>query len=81
MGFEEKDATAQVDVETKAMGVIVRRRDNSGGGAPVAIIVETTKNDVSVNVPVPQATVDAGWPGASKTFKAHMFAIIDAALA
>lgn len=26
---------------------------------------------------LPQAKVDAGWPGSTKTFKAHLFTVID----
>ncbi len=83
MGFSEKDTTTQVDIETKAMGVVIRRRAIGADedGAPVRITVETTENGTSVNKPVPQEIVDAAWPGTSKSFKAHLFAIIDAALA
>jgi len=80
MGFSEKDKTASVSVETKATGVVVRRRDNSGGGAPVHIIVETTENGTAVNRAVDQSIVDSAWPGSSKSFKAHLLSIIGTVL-
>ncbi len=78
MGFSEK--TESVEVLTVATGVVTRERDNSEGGAPFAIFVETTENGTSVNKPVPQEVVDAAWPGASKTYEDHLLDIIGTVL-
>ena len=71
-----KDKTESVEVITKATGVITRERDNSEGGAPFSIVIETTENGVSVNKKVPQDIVDAAWPGALKTYEDHLLSII-----
>ena len=72
MSYEDNDTTAQVQVESKPQAVTFTRR---AGGAP-SIMVEFIENGVSVVRHVPQATIDAGWPGTSKTLKAHLLQII-----
>ena len=76
MGFSEKDTTAPREIETKAMGVVIRRRE-SEEGAPVAIFVEFMENGASVNKSVPQDVTDAKWP----KMKATLLELIDAAKA
>jgi len=75
MSYEDKDTTAQVEVESKPQAITFTRQE---GGAP-SIMVEFIENGASVVKRVPQATIDAAWPGASKTLKAHLLQIIDVA--
>ena len=84
MAFDEKDTeTSPTVVRKDEVTSIEIARDESvpDPGVKLAIlarkVVTTDGKPRTVFGRVPQAKVDAGWPGATKTLKAHLFAIID----
>lgn len=88
MAFEDRDtSTPKTVTEAVSVEEVTFRRIRApdfSGTVPLAIIV-TRLVDVDgerhrMSTRVPQATVDAGWPGGSKTLKAHLLAAIDAAV-
>lgn len=79
--FTDRDTSGQVTaLQTITVEEIYFRRQRGAAGAPVTILVTKLVNGVSVVCSVPQAQVDAVWPGPAKTLQAWILAIIDAAV-
>lgn len=78
MPFESRDTSVQETV-TKVGTVeeITFRRNRDLPGVKMEIIVTVIEDGHKRSKRVPAAKVDAGWPGTSKTLRAHLFAAID----
>jgi hypothetical protein len=82
MAFDEKDVatTPTVNMVDSVEEIIVRRNRDLPGVQLDILVTRLVKigDDVHrVTLRVPANIVDAAWPGASKTFKAHLLSIID----
>lgn len=82
--FDDKDTTAQFNVtrdNTVEEITIRRNRDLPDPGIEILVTrrVKVNGEGQKTTKRVPQATVEAGWPGAQRTLKAHLGLIIDAA--
>lgn len=78
MAFETKDSEGQVlTADTVEEVRFVRTRNLDDGGVKLSVMVTHEVNGHRVVKRVPRAKVTSGWPGTSKTLKAHLFAAID----
>ena len=82
MAFDEKDTTEQKQVdEVQAVQEISFRRNENLEDVKLTIAVVknvTIDGQVQqVSGRVPEAVVNAAWPGSAKTLKEHLLAIID----
>lgn len=77
MGFSDRDATASREVTERPMAIRVERAD--GATPPVNIHVVMEVDGYNTDLQVPRETLEANWDGPTKTLKAWVLAIIDAA--
>jgi hypothetical protein len=78
MAFDDRDtSTPRTGNALASVEEVTFRRNRALPGVPLDIIVTSLVDGERVSGRVPAATVDAGWPGTSKTLKAHLLAIID----
>jgi hypothetical protein len=79
--FTDRDTSGSVTIDqTVTVEEIHFKRYRGYAGAPLEISVTKIVNGVTVIARVPQAQVDAVWPGTAKTLKAWLLTIIDAAV-
>ena len=79
MGFDERDATAQVDVTTRPTEARITRNDEHMQGPPVDIFAVREVDGKAQHLEVPRAAVVANWDGPTKTLKEWALLIVDAA--
>jgi hypothetical protein len=82
MAFDEKDTNEQKQTtEVQSVEEIAFRRDRGLEGVQMSIvvikIVDVDGQKRKVSGRVPEAKVNAAWPGATRTLKQHLFAVID----
>ena len=79
--FDDRDtSTPRTGNALASVEEITFRRNRELGGVKLDIVVTSLVDGDRVSRRVPTATVDAAWPGTSKTLKNHLPAVIDAAV-
>ena len=81
MAFDDRDtSTPRTGSALSSVEEVIFRRNRGLSGIKLEMIVTRRIDGERVTTRVPAATVDANWPGTSKTLKNHLLAVIDNAV-
>ncbi len=78
MAFDDRDiSTPRIGNKLSSVEEVTFRRNRSLSGIQLEVIVYRNVDGERTAKTVPQAKVDAGWPGGAKSLKNHLLAAID----
>ncbi len=81
MAFDARDtSTPRTGNAPSSVEEVIFRRNRELPGIKLDMIVTSLIDGERVTKRVPAATVDAAWPGSTKTLKNHLLAVIDNAV-
>ena len=81
MAFDDRDtSTPRTGNALESVEEVTFRRNRELPGVQLDIAVTFNADGHRETKRVPATTVDAAWPGTSKTLKNHLLAVIDAAV-